>query len=142
MGPKPKRWLEVVLFGGKSPCWKRGSVATFGIHSHRRGCNFRLEWFVWIHGTQVTCPTPRFGDGGHARCSMGSKRSLERIFFSLKSPCLGRFQRHVLGLQCHSNDCTFDRNDLYRSMGPGGHVKHLVFVMMAMSGAQWVQNNR
>ena len=27
----------------------------------------------------------RFGDGGPARCSMGPKPSLERIFFSLKS---------------------------------------------------------
>ena len=85
----------------------------------------------------------RFGDGGHARCSMGLKRSLERIFFSLKFLFLRRgFERHVLGLQCHSHDCTFDRNDLYRSMGPGGHVKHLDFVIVAMSGAQWVQNNR
>ena len=28
----------------------------------------------------------RFGDGGHAKSSMGPKRSLERVFFSLKIP--------------------------------------------------------
>ena len=30
----------------------------------------------------------RFGDGAPARCSMGLKRLLERVFFSLKSPFL------------------------------------------------------
>ena len=33
----------------------------------------------------------RFGDGGHAGCSivsMGPKQKLERVFFSLKSPFL------------------------------------------------------
>ena len=61
----------------KSPCRKRGSVATLGIQSHQNGCNFWLEWFIRINGTQGTCSTSRFGDGGHDRCSMGSKRSLE-----------------------------------------------------------------
>ena len=49
----------------------------------------------------------RFGDGGHARCSMGPKRSLKRVVFSLKSPFLRGVQRHVLGRQCHQSGCNF-----------------------------------
>ena len=36
--------------------------------------------------------------GGHARCSMGPKQSLDRVFFSLKSTCMMGVQRHVLFL--------------------------------------------
>ena len=50
----PRRWLEVVLFGRKSPCRKGDSVATFGIHSHPSDCNFRLWQFVGIIGTMGT----------------------------------------------------------------------------------------
>ena len=32
-------------------------------------------------------------------------------------------------------------NDLYESMGPGGHVRRLDWVMGAMTGAQRVQND-
>ena len=39
----------------------------------------------------------RSGDGGPDRCSMGPKRSLERVIFSLKSPFLRGVQWHVLG---------------------------------------------
>ena len=103
----PKCWLEAVLFGGKSQCQKRCSVATFGIHSHPNGCKFRLEWIIWIDGTQGTYQTPIsiFGDGGYARPPMGPKRSLERVFFSLKSPCLRGLRWHVLGLQYHPSGC-------------------------------------
>ena len=51
----------------------RGSAAMFGIHSHPSDCNVWLEWLVWINGTQGTCQTPRIGDGGHDRHSMGPK---------------------------------------------------------------------
>ena len=54
---------------------------------------------------------PRLGNLGHARHSMGPKRSLERVFFSLKSPCRSRrgvqVQRHVLVLQCHPSGWNF-----------------------------------
>ena len=46
-----------------------------------------------------------FGDGTHARCSMGPKQSLERVFFSRKSPCRRGVERHVLVLQCHPSGC-------------------------------------
>ena len=37
---------------------------------------------------------------------------------------------------------TLGWNDLYGSMGPGGHVKHLDLVMGALIGAQLVRINR
>ena len=52
----------------------------------------------------------RFGDGGPDRCSLGPKRSLESIVFSLKSPCLSGergVEGYVLGLQCQQSDCNF-----------------------------------
>ena len=33
-------------------------------------------------------------------------------------------------------------NGSYESMGPGGHVQSLDLVMGAMTGAQWVRNDR
>ena len=33
-------------------------------------------------------------------------------------------------------------NGSYGSIRPGGHVRHLDLVMEAMTGAQWVQNDR
>ena len=33
-------------------------------------------------------------------------------------------------------------NDLDGSMGPGGHIQSLDLVMGALTGAQWVQNDR
>ena len=53
------------------------------------------------------CQMSRFGDGRHDRCSLGPKRSLERVFFRLKSPFLRGVQRHVIGLQCHQSGCNF-----------------------------------
>ena len=75
-----------------------------------------------------------------------SKQLLEKIFFSLKSPCmrLRGIQRHVLVLRL--SDITQVAvisvwNDSYGSMGPGGHVEHLVsLVMGAMPSPQWIPN--
>ena len=67
---------------------------------------WKLEWLLWVHGPHGTCQRSRFDDGAHARCSMGPNQSLERVFFSLKSPLKG-VQRHILGLQCHASDCDF-----------------------------------
>ena len=116
-------------------------MAIFGIHSRPSGCNFRLEWFVWTNGTGVTCQMPRFGDGGLGRCSMGPKRSLECVFFSLKSSSLRAVQWHVLSLQYHQVAVITGWNGLFRSMGQAGHVRHLDLVMGAMRGAQWVPND-
>ena len=77
------------------------------LQCHQRGCNFWLERFEWVNGTWGLCPKFRFGDGGYDRCSMGPKRSLERVLFSLKSPFLRGVQRHVLSLQCHQSGCNF-----------------------------------
>ena len=101
----PKQSLEGVLFGLNSPCLRGVQRHVLGLQCHSSDCKLWLEWFVWINGTQGTCPTSRFGDGGLDRCSMGPKRSLERVFFSLKSPCLRGVQQHVLGLQCHPSGC-------------------------------------
>ena len=82
----------------------------------------------------------RFGDGGRARCSMGPKRSLERVFFSLKSPCL----RGVSGTFLSSNITQVAViqvwNDSYGSMGPRRHVGHLASVMGAMPSPRWIPN--
>ena len=80
MGPKDS--LERVLISLKSPCLRKVQRHVHGLQCHQSGCNFWLEWFVWINGTWWTCQTSRFGDGGHGRCSMGSKRSLERNFLT------------------------------------------------------------
>ena len=74
----------------------------------------------------------RFGDGGPARCSIGPKLSLERVFYSLKSPCLRGVERHILGLKCRI--CGW--NGVDGSMGPGEHIHSLDLVMEAMPGAQ------
>ena len=74
---------------------------------------------------------------------MGPKRSLERAFFSLKSPFLRGVEQYVLGLY-NVNQVTVNSgwNGLDASMGPGGHVRCLDFVMGDLPGAQWVQNDR
>ena len=94
-------------FGPKIPIseWFQRDVC--GVHSYPSGCHLGLEWLGWINGITWTCSMSRFGDGGPARCSMGPKQSLERVFFSLKSPFLRGVQRHVLGLQCHQSGCNF-----------------------------------
>ena len=105
----PKQSLEGVLFGLKlkSPCLMGVPWHVPGLQCHPSGCHFWLEWFVWINGTHGTSQTSEVGDEGHARCAMGPKRSLERVFLSLKSPCLMGVQRHILGLQCHPSGCNF-----------------------------------
>ena len=52
-------------------------------------------------GPGGTCQRSRLGDGVFDRCSLGPKRLLEIVFFSLKSPFLRGVQRYVLGLKCH-----------------------------------------
>jgi len=68
----PKQWLEVVLFGGKSPCPKGDLVATFGIHNHPRDCNFRLQQFVGINGTKGVHLITQSDSGGHGGSVMVS----------------------------------------------------------------------
>ena len=108
MGPKQ----SLGAWGG--PFWPeipmselRGVLRhVLGLQFYPTGCNFWLEWFLCINGTGGTCQASRFGGGVHARCSMSPKRLLERVFFSLKSPCLRGVQWHVHGLQGHPSDCT------------------------------------
>ena len=97
----PKQSLQRVFFCLKSQFLRGVQRHIIGLQCHQSGWNFWLEWFMWINWTHCTWQTSRFGDGGHARCSMGPKPSLERVFFSLKSPCLRGVQRHVLVLECH-----------------------------------------
>ena len=92
------RWRGSFFFGLKSPCLRGVPQHVHGLQCRSSDCNFRLEQFVWNNGTKGICPTPRFGDGVHARCSMGPSRSLERVFFSLKIPMSEGAQRHILGL--------------------------------------------
>ena len=84
----PKRSFERVCFSLKSPYLRMVQRHVLGLKCHQSGRNFWLEWFGWFNGTWWTCQTSRFGDGGHGTCSMGQKLTLERVFFSLKSPCL------------------------------------------------------
>ena len=69
----PKQSLEEVLFGQKSPCLRGVPRHILGLQCHPSGCNFWLERFSWINGTGRTFQRSRFGDGIHARCSMGPK---------------------------------------------------------------------
>ena len=103
----PKRSLERVFLSLKSPFLKGVERHILGLQCCPSDSDFRFEWFIRINGTWGTYPMSRFVDGGPARCSMGPKRSLERVFFSLKSPFLRGVQRHVLGLQCHQSGCDF-----------------------------------
>ena len=80
MGPKPL--LERVFYSLKSPFWRGVEWHVHGLQCCPSDCDFWLEWFVWINATQGTYQTPRIGDGGHARCPMGPKRSLEWVFIS------------------------------------------------------------
>ena len=91
-------------------------------------------------GLEGACLTSRFGDGGHARCSMGPKRSLERVFFSLKSPCLRGFNGTFLASNVIQVTVISGWNDLYESMGTKGHVGHLASVIGSMPSPQWVPN--
>ena len=40
----------------------------FGLQIHPIIYNFRLEWLVWVNGTQETCQTRRCRTGGHVTC--------------------------------------------------------------------------
>ena len=103
----PKQSLEGVLVGLKSPCLRAVQRNVLGLQCHSSGCNFWLEWFIWIDGTQGTYPMSRFGDGSHVRCSMGPKKVAGEGIFSLKSPCLRGVQQHILVLQYHPSGCYF-----------------------------------
>ena len=135
----PKQSLERVVFSLKlkSPFLRGVERYVLGLQCHQRGWNFWLEWFIRVNRTWVTYRWSRLGDGGRARCSMGPKQSLERVFFSLKSPFLRGVQRHVLNLQCHQRGCDFWLgwsgwiNGTWgacrtSSFGDGGHVKSSV----------------
>ena len=123
------------LFGLKSPCLKGVLQHVHGLQCRSSDCNFRLEQFVWNNGTKGICPTPRFGDGVHARCSMGPSRSLalERVFFSLKSLCRRGLSGTILASNVTQMTVMFIFNDSYGSMGPTCHVRHLDLAIGAMS---------
>ena len=92
-------------FWSEIPCLRGVQWRIVCLQCHPSGCNFWLEWFVWINGTAGTCQTSRFGDWGHDKCAMGPKQSLEGVLFGLKSPCLRGAPWHVLGLQSHPCGC-------------------------------------
>ena len=72
---------------------------------------------------------------------MGPKRSLEKIFFSPKKPCLrGVLRGTFLSPNITQVAAISVWNDSYGSMGPLGHVRHLVLVMGAMTSPWWVPN--
>ena len=73
---------------------------------------------------------------------MGPKRSLDRVIFSLKSPCLRGVQWQVLSSNVTRAVVFSGWNGLYLygSMGPVGHVGHLASVMGSMPSPQWVPN--
>ena len=83
-----------------------------------------------------------FGDRGHAKYAMGPKQSLEGVLFGLKSPSLSRAGRPFLASNVIKVTVISCWNGLNGSMGPDGHVRSLALVMGALTGAQWVQNDR
>ena len=80
--------LRGSIFGIKSQFLRGVQRHILGLQCHQSGCNVCLERFGWINRSLWTYPMSSFGDGGHARCSMGPKRLLERVVFSLKLPFL------------------------------------------------------
>ena len=46
----PKQSLEGVIFGLKSPCLRGVQLHVLGLQRHPSGCNFWMEWFLWING--------------------------------------------------------------------------------------------
>ena len=122
------------------PCLRGVQRHILGLQCHSSGCNFRMEWSVWINGTQTTYPMATIGDGGHVRCTMGPKRSLESVFTSLKTPCLRGFSCTFLSSNLTQVAVISGWNELYGSMGPVRHDRNLAFVMGGMPSAQWVPN--
>ena len=59
-----ERLLERVVFSLKSPFLRGVERHLLGLQCHQSGCDFWLEWFVWINGTWGTYPKSRFGVGG------------------------------------------------------------------------------
>ena len=137
----PKQSLEGVLFGLKSPCLRGVPRHVLGLQCHPSGCRFWLGWFLWINGTGGTCQRSRFGDGGHTRCSMGPNQSLERVFFSLKSPYLMGFSGTFLASNVTQVTVISAWNDSCGSMGPKGHIGHLASVIGSMPSPQWDPNS-
>ena len=138
----PTQSLERVFFSLKSPFLRGVQRHILGLQCDRSGCNFWLEWLVWINGTWGTCQTSRFGDGVHARCTMGPKQLLETVFFSLKYPHVGGgFSSTFLASSVTQVAKISCWNDLYGSMGPKGHVGHLALVIWPMPTPQWVPNS-
>ena len=79
----------------------------------------------------------RLGDGGHDRCSMGPKPSLERVFFSLKPPFLRGFHGAFLASNVTKVTGISGWNCSYGSMRSEGHIGCLDLVMGPLPGAQW-----
>ena len=136
MGLKPS--FERVVFSLESPFRRGVERHVLGLQCRPSDCNFWLEWFMRINGTWGTYPNSRFGDGGHDRCAMGPKPSLERVFFSLKSPFLREVERYVVASNVTQVTVISGWNDSYGSMGPKWHIRRLGLVMGAMPGAEWV----
>ena len=71
---------------------------------------------------------------------MGPKRSLERAFFSLKSPCLRGGQRTFLASNITQMAVISGCNDSYGSIRPLEHVGHLMSAMGAIASPRWDPN--
>ena len=77
-----------------------------------------------------------FDNGRRVRCSIGPKRSLMRVFFSLKSPFLRVVSVTFLAYNVAQVAVISGWNGSYGSMGPEGHIRHLDLVMEVLTGAQ------
>ena len=102
----PKRWLEVVLFGGKSPC--------------RMGIQWPLLAYIATQVTVISGCSSLLGSVGpraytnylsqavgaivHARWV---RNGLWRGSFLAKNPCLREIQWRIVCLQCHPSGCDF-----------------------------------
>ena len=88
MGAMPgAQWVQNGRVSGfsfslKSPFLFGVKLHVLGLQCHQHGCDFWLEWSIWINGTWGIYKMSRFGDGGNARCSMGPKRSLDSVFLA------------------------------------------------------------
>ena len=70
-------------------------------------------------GLNGACRSYRFGDGGHAKSSMGPKRWLKVSFFAEK-PMLEGGSVATYGIHSPSSDCNFRLQQFVRIVGTKG----------------------
>ena len=96
--------------------------------------------FDGINGTQGTCWTSSFIDGGHAKSSMGPKRWLKVVFFCGKAPCRRGVQWPLMAYIAPQVTVISGCSSLSGLLGPRAHTKYLSQALRGIVHARWVHN--